>query len=115
MAHFGAKIVMKIMTIGVGIPVGIASRKFVEKVWVATGPDRPYKTKHEGVQWMDAISWAALTAVTMAAADLINRKGAEEVYYTLIGEKPPVTARPHASRQVRRAKPRFPETVAPPA
>ena len=33
MAHLGAKIVMKVVTIGVSIPVGIAARTFVEKVW----------------------------------------------------------------------------------
>jgi hypothetical protein len=115
MAHFGAKVVLKVVTIGVGIPVGLASRKFVEKVWVAAGPDRPHEAKDDGVQWMDAISWAALTAITMAAADLITRKGAEEIYHTIVGEKPPVTARPGASRHVRKAKPKFPETVAPPS
>lgn len=115
MAHLGAKIGMKVLTIGVSIPVGIVARTFVEKVWVAAGPDRPHEAKDDGVQWMDAIGWAALTAVTMAAADLLTRKGAEEIYHTLLGEKPPVTARPSASRKVRKAKPKFPEAVAPPS
>jgi hypothetical protein len=114
MAHLGAKIVMKVVTIGVSIPVGLAARTFVEKVWVAAGPDRPREAKDNGVQWVDAISWAALTGITTAAADLLSRKFAEEVYHTIIGQKPPVTARPTASRKVRKAKPKYPAAIAPP-
>ena len=38
MANFGAKIGMKVVTIAVGIPIGIATRKLVERVWIAAGP-----------------------------------------------------------------------------
>ena len=79
MANIAAKLSMKVMTIAVGIPVGIATRKAVEKVWVAAGPDRPRRTSDDGVHWIDAISWAALTAVGMAVADMATRKGASEV------------------------------------
>ena len=114
MAHFGAKLGMKLLSLGVSIPVGIAGRKLVEKVWIAAGPDRPHEAKDEGVQWIDAISWAALTGVTMAIADLITRKGVEEIYHTIMGQKPPVTARPTASKKVRKAEPKYPASIAPP-
>ena len=91
MANFGAKITMKIMTMAVGIPVGIATRKVVEKIWVAAGPDRPRSASDDGVQWTDAIAWAALTGVGMAIADLATRKGAGEVWRTVIGTEPPQT------------------------
>jgi hypothetical protein len=115
MANIGAKIGMKVLTIAVGIPVGLATRKLVEKVWIAAGPDRPRQAADDGVQWADAISWAALTGVSMAVADLLTRKGAEEIYHTVLGSKPPVTAKPSASRHVRKAEPRYPEAIAPPS
>jgi hypothetical protein len=114
MANVGAKIAMKIVTISVGIPVGIATRKAIEKLWVAAGPDRPREASEEGVQWADAIAWAAITGIGVAVADLVTRKGAEEVYRTLIGTKPPVV-KSTASRSVRKAEPKFPETIAPPS
>jgi hypothetical protein len=115
MADIGAKLGMKVLTIAIGIPIGIAMRKLVEKVWVAAGPDRPRRAEDEGVQWADAIAWAALTGVGMAIADLATRKGAEEVYRTVLGSKPPTSAKPKASKKVAKAEPEFPESVAPPS
>jgi hypothetical protein len=114
MANFGAKITMKIMTIAVGIPVGIATRKMVEKIWVAAGPDRPRSASDDGVQWTDAIAWAALTGVGMAVADLATRKGAGEVWRTVIGTEPPQRIKPKASKRVAAAQPKFPAAVQPP-
>lgn len=114
MANLGAKITMKLMTIAIGIPIGIATRKLVEKVWVAAGPDRPRTASDDGVQWADAIAWAALTGVGMAIADVATRKAASEAYRTLVGSEPPASIKPKASRRVSAAKPKFPEAVEPP-
>src|SRR6478672_2314372 len=114
MANFGAKVTMKVMTMAIGIPIGIATKNVVEKIWIAAGPDRPRTAADDGVQWADAIAWAALTGVGMAVADLITRKGAIEVYRTLLGTEPPSTIKPKASRRVAAAKPKFPEAVEPP-
>jgi hypothetical protein len=114
MANVAGKISMKVLTIAVGIPVGIVTRKAVERIWVAAGPDRPHQAADAGVQWADAISWAALTAIGMVVADLVTRKGAEEVYRTAFAGEPP-PSKPWASRAVRRADPKFPEAVAPPS
>ena len=114
MANLGAKVTMKLLTVAIGIPIGIATKKMVEKVWVAAGPDRPRTAADDGVQWADAIAWAALTAVGMAAADVATRKGAEELYRTLLGKEPPAGVKPKASRRVSSAEPRYPEAVLPP-
>lgn len=108
MANIGSKIGMKVLTMAVGIPVGIATRKAVEKVWVAAGPDRPRKATDDGVQWADAIAWAIVTAVGMVVADLVTRKGAEEAYRTIVGNPSPVPAKPKASKKVRKAEPEYP-------
>lgn len=114
MANLGSKVAMKVVTMSIGIPVGIVMRKAVEKVWMAAGPDRPRRASDDGVQWMDAIAWAALTGIGMAAADLVTRKAATETYRTLIGSEPPKTIRPKSSRRVARAAPRYPEAITPP-
>jgi hypothetical protein len=114
MANTGGKISMKVLTIAVGIPVGILTRKLVERVWIAAGPERPRTASESGVQWTDAIAWAALTAVGMTIADLATRKGAEEVYRTLLGSEPPVV-KPKASKKVAKAEPKYPQSIAPPS
>ena len=114
MANLGAKVTMKIMTMAIGIPIGIATRKVVERIWVAAGPDRPRTAKDDGVQWADALAWAALTGVGMAVADLATRKGASEAYRTLLGTEPPASIKPKASKRVSAAQPKFPEAVEPP-
>jgi hypothetical protein len=105
---------MKVMTMAIGIPIGIATKNVVEKIWIAAGPDRPRTAADDSVQWADAIAWAALTGVGMAVADLVTRKSATEVYRTLLGAEPPSSIKPKASRRVSAAEPRFPEAVQPP-
>jgi hypothetical protein len=114
MANLSGKIGMKVLTIAIGIPVGIATRKLVERAWVAAGPDRPRQASDAGVQWADAIGWAVLTALGMAVADLATRKGAEETYRTLFGAEPPVV-KTKASKKVAKAEPKFPASIAPPS
>ena len=88
MANLGGKLTMKVLTVAIGIPIGIASRSAVERVWIAAGPDRPREAKDDGVQWADAIGWAALMGVGMTVADLLTRKSAEEAYRFFLGAKP---------------------------
>jgi len=71
--------------------VGILARKGVERLWLAARPsDPPHAPSEPGVRWTDAVGWAALTAVGVAAAELITLKGAAEVWRTLTGSEPPV-------------------------
>jgi hypothetical protein len=114
MAKVAGKLGMKVITVAIGIPVSILTRKAVERIWIAAGPDRPRQASDAGVQWADAISWAALTAIGMTIADLITRKGAEEIYRSAFAKDPP-SSKPWASRRVARADPQFPDAIAPPS
>jgi hypothetical protein len=90
MANLAGKVVMKALTIAVGIPVGVVTKKSIETVWSTTHPDDPpRKPKDPNVRWRDAIGWAALSAVGVVAADLITRRGAEEVWRIVLGTEPP--------------------------
>lgn len=86
----GAKLGLKLMTAMIGIPVGIATKKAVERAWLAARPeDPPRKPSEAGVRWVDALGWAALSAVGVVVADLISRRGAEATYRALTGSEPP--------------------------
>src|ERR1700761_7589626 len=89
MANVAGKIVMKVLTIAIGIPVGIASKKAINGLWAETRKDAPRNPSEPGVQWRDAIGWAALSAAGMVLADLLTRRGAEEVWRTVMGTEPP--------------------------
>jgi hypothetical protein len=91
MANIAGKIGLKVLTIIVGIPVGIVAKKVIEKAWHAARPaDPPRKPAERDARWQDVIAWAALSAAGVVAADLVSRRSAEVAYRTLIGTEPPV-------------------------
>jgi hypothetical protein len=90
MANVAGKIGLKVVTIAVGIPVGIATKKLIERGWATLRPeDPPRKPSDPNVRWSDALGWAALSAAGVVAADLIARRSAESIWRTLIGTEPP--------------------------
>ena len=104
MANAAGRLVMKVMTIAVGIPVGIATKKLVDQAWAtARSSETPRKPSDAGVRWGDAISWGALSAAGVVIADLVTRKGAEEVWRTLVGTEPPPPKTTKAQKKLEKA------------
>jgi Protein of unknown function (DUF4235) len=102
MANPVGKIVFKVVSIGVGVPVGIATRKGVEKVWLAARPgDPPRRPTDPYVSWGDALGWAALSAAGMAVAELVKIKGSTSLYRTLTGGRPPARKQKGAAKQLK--------------
>jgi hypothetical protein len=90
MANVAGRIGLKLMTIAVSIPVGIATKKVIERAWATARPeDPPRKSSDPEVRWTDAVAWAAISAAGVVAADLIARRGAESLWRTLTGSEPP--------------------------
>jgi hypothetical protein len=84
------KIGLKVMSIAIGIPVGIVTKKVVERAWLAVRPeDPPRKPSEPEVRWADALGWAALSAVGIVVAELVTRRTAEVAYHALTGLQPP--------------------------
>jgi hypothetical protein len=93
MANIMGKVGWRIVTIAVGIPVGILAKKGVERAWVAVRPgDPPRKARDPNVRWTDALAWAAISGVGVAVAELVTTKGAASVWRSLVGTEPPGTA-----------------------
>jgi hypothetical protein len=85
-----AKIGIKVMSIVIGIPVGIVTKKVVEKVWTTARPQSPPRKPSEtGVRWSDAVAWGALSAVGIVVSDLVTRRSAEAAYAAITGNPPP--------------------------
>ncbi len=90
MANPVGKLGFKLVSIVVAIPVGIATRKLVERAWRAARPgEPPHDPGDPDVTWADALGWAAVSAAGVAAAELITTKGAGELWRTLTGSEPP--------------------------
>jgi hypothetical protein len=105
MANIVGKLGMKVTTIIVGIPVGIATKKAIEHAWAALRPnDPPRKPNETGVRWGDAISWAALSAAGVVAADLITRRGAESAWRAIMGTEPPAAKTSKAQKKLEAAQ-----------
>jgi hypothetical protein len=86
----GSKVGMKVMSIVIGIPVGVVTKKVVERAWIAARPDDPPRKPTEAnVAWTDAIGWAALSAVGIVIADLVTRRSAEAAFKAITGNQPP--------------------------
>jgi Protein of unknown function (DUF4235) len=87
---FAAKVGVKAMSIVIGIPIGIASKKAVEHAWLALRPeDPPRKPSEPDVRWADALGWAALSAVGIVVAELITQSAAKAAFKALTGNEPP--------------------------
>jgi hypothetical protein len=106
MANVAGKFGMRLLTVVIGMPVGILARKAVEMTWEAARPyDPPPKNvKESTVNWGDAIAWGVLSATGMVIADLVTRKSAESTYRVLTGSEPP-PGKVKASKKVKKAKP----------
>ena len=105
MANIIGKIVMKILTIVVGIPVGKFVKRLVEQAWAAARPEHPPRRPAEpGVRWGDAVGWAALSAAGVVATDLLTRRGAESMWRAVMGTEPPPSKKRKAEHNLEQAQ-----------
>ncbi|HEU5008538.1 MAG TPA: DUF4235 domain-containing protein [Jatrophihabitantaceae bacterium] len=105
MANVAGKLTMKVLTVAVGIPIGIVTKKVVARTWAAVRPQNPNRPVNENeVRWGDAIGYAALASGAAVAAKLITRKGAEQTYRTLIGLEPPPPPPTKAQKKLAKAQ-----------
>src|SRR4051794_9153831 len=86
----GAKLGVKAISVVIGIPIGIVSKKVVERTWLTARPgDPPRKPSEPGVRWTDALGWAALSAAGIVLAELITQTGAKATFKAITGSEPP--------------------------
>lgn len=90
MAEAAGKIGWRIMALAFAVPTGIAVRKAIEAGWRKTRHDDPPKNPAApGTQWSEAIAWAAVSGLAVAAARLVAARGAAATWKSLTGKLPP--------------------------
>jgi hypothetical protein len=100
----GAKVGMKMISLVISIPVGIATKKVVEQAWLVIRPDDPPRKPTEAdVHWSDAVSWAAVSAVGIVLAELITRRSTEVAYRAITGAEPPPAKPGKAAKKLQKA------------
>jgi hypothetical protein len=105
MATVAGKLTMKMFTIAVGIPVGIVTKRVVERVWSTARPDDPPREPRQaGVRWADALGWAALSGAAVVAKDLATRRGAEATWRVVVGTEPPPPPATKAEKKLAKAQ-----------
>jgi hypothetical protein len=113
MANVVGKIGMKVLTIAVGIPVGIITKKLVARTWVTVRPQNPpHSAKERDARWGDAVGYAALASAAAVTAKLATRKGAESTWRTLTGLEPPPPAPTKAEKKLAKADKKRAEAAA---
>lgn len=90
MAGAASKIGWRILALGFAVPTGIAMRKAIEAGWrKAKHDDPPKNPAAPGTAWSEALAWAAVSGVAVAAARLVAARGAAATWKSFTGKLPP--------------------------
>jgi len=89
-AGAAGKIGWRIVALGFAVPTGIAMRKAIEAGWRKVKHDDPPKNPAApGTQWSEALAWAAVSGLAVAAARMVAARGAAATWKSLTGKLPP--------------------------
>jgi hypothetical protein len=84
------KIGWKVVALAFAVPAGIAVRKVLDTGWRKTRHDDPPKNPAApGTNWPEALAWAAVSGIVVAAARLVAARGAAATWKSLTGKLPP--------------------------
>ena len=97
------KIVLRVLTLIVSIPIAKAVRKAIDGVWQAARPDNPPRLAGDTkVKAADAITWAALSAAGIVAGELLTRAASETAYRAVMGTEPPASSNGKKSKKAKK-------------
>ncbi len=116
------KLVLRVLTLIISIPIAKAVRKAIDGAWQAARPDNPPRLSGDSkVRASDAITWAALSAAGIVAGELLTRAATETAYRAVMGTEPPATPNAKKDKKAKkqnkklakavRAEPSAPSTV----
>lgn len=92
MANIAGKLGWKVVTLIFAVPISILVRKVIEKAWTRARPnDPPRDPASPGTTWIDALAWAAVSGVGVAAGRVLASRGAAKAWRGLTGTEPPGT------------------------
>ena len=80
----------KALGLGLAVPSGILVKKLADTAWEKVrGYPPPKNPAAPGVGWGEALAWAAVSGVLVAAGRLVAARAATAVYQAITGELPP--------------------------
>ena len=80
----------KVLGPAMAIPAGIVVKKAADTAWLKVrGYPPPKNPAAPGVTWPDALAWAAVSGVLVAAGRLVAARGAAAAYQAVTGKLPP--------------------------
>jgi hypothetical protein len=89
-AGAAGKIGWKIVALAFAVPAGIVVRKALDTGWRKTRHDEPPKNPAApGTDWSEALVWAVVSGIAVAAARLVAARGAAATWKSLTGKLPP--------------------------
>lgn len=84
------KVGFKVIGMAISIPTGIVVRKSLQKAWTRSrGSEPPKKPAAPENDWLEAITWAGVSSVVMAATQVATERGAAKAYRILTGVDAP--------------------------
>ncbi|MCU1688299.1 MAG: hypothetical protein JWN61_2905 [Pseudonocardiales bacterium] len=90
MANIAGKLGWKVVTLVFAVPISMVVRKLIEKAWVKARPnDPPRDPASPGTTWLDALAWAAVSGIGVAAGRVLASRGAATAWRGLTGTEPP--------------------------
>jgi hypothetical protein len=83
----------RLLTIAVGIPTGIATRRAVARIWTTVGPtdpgSPPRSPSDPNATLREAVLWTTISAAGVAFAENVTTRSAALIWRNLIGGEPP--------------------------
>lgn len=85
-----SKLLYRLLTMVLSIPISRAIRKLIAQGWTAARPhDPPRDPRKADVGWSDALLWAVISGSGTALGRLLTSKGAAGTWRAIIGTEPP--------------------------
>ena len=84
-----SKMSWKVTSLAIALPLGFVARKVVAAGWRAVRHEEP--PHHTDIEsgWGEMLVWAAVSAVAIAATELVAVRVASAAYRSLTGNEPP--------------------------
>ena len=90
MASAVGKIGFKLIGLAFAVPSGIAVKKALNASWRRSrGHEPPKDHTAPETDWLEAITWAAVSAAVITAGQIAATRGAEAAYRALTGRPAP--------------------------
>jgi hypothetical protein len=85
-----SKLAYRVLTAAFAIPIGIVSRRLLDRAWKGTQGGAPPRDPHAPTaRFTDVLAWAGLSAIAVTAVRFLSSRSAAKAYRALTGRAAP--------------------------